>query len=546
MSIDEYGLVEDVLTGQMSRRDLILRMLAAGVSLTVITGLLAETGIGGEAEAAELAAPALAPKRGGTLKIGFLVPAASTDPVTLFNEGAILALQLACEYLCYPRANGTLEPKLATSWHATKPDTWTFNLRKGVKWHNGSAFTADDVVATFKMLTDPKVASAALSAYKGILSPSGVKKVDAHTVRFHLDRGYVDFPYLVSSLVYNAAVLPKNYKVGDFVKGGVGTGPYILTKYTPKVGATYKKNPHYWAKGLPYLDGVQLKYYADQTSVVLAMQGGAIDSYPNLPYQGSQAIFANSKFKILKHNGSSYREFHMRTDQKPFNDKRVRQAVALSLNRPALVKGLLNGLGTLGNDHPFAPAFALSKATKSIPQRKQDYVQAKKLLAAAGYSRGLDVTLTTENYLEIPQYAVVAKEQLKAAGINLTLNIEDQNTYYGAGANQPWLDVPMGIVDWAPRGTPSQVIDPAYLTGGIWNSAHWSNKTFDKLVNGSDTQLNKTKRDAMALKAAQIQHDDVPAIIAYWLQDAHATSQRVHNVKGPVAPYPDYSAVYLA
>jgi peptide/nickel transport system substrate-binding protein len=129
--------------------------------------------------------------------------------VTLFNEGAILTMQLACEYLCYPRANGTLEPKLAVSWHATKPDTWTFNLRKGVKWHDGKAFTADDVVATFNLLTDPKVASSALSAYKGVLSPGGVKKVDAHTVRFHLDRGYVDFPYLVSALVYNAAILPK-------------------------------------------------------------------------------------------------------------------------------------------------------------------------------------------------------------------------------------------------------------------------------------------------------------------------------------------------
>ena len=184
--------------------------------------------------------------------------------------------------------------------------------------------------------------------------------------------------------------------------------------------------------------------------------------------------------------------------------------------------------------------------TNQIPQRKQDYVQAKKLLAAAGYSRGLDITLTCENYLEIPQYAVVAKEQLKGAGINLTLNIEDQNTYYGSAPNEPWLDVPMGIVDWAPRGTPSQIIDPAYLTGGVWNSAHWSDPAFDKQVNGSDSQLNKAKRSAMILKAAKIQHDEVPAIIAYWLQDAHATSTRLHNVQGPVAPYPDYSAAYLA
>jgi peptide/nickel transport system substrate-binding protein len=104
----------------------------------------------------------------------------------------------------------------------------------------------------------------------------------------------------------------------------------------------------------------------------------------------------------------------------------------------------------------------------------------------------------------------------------------------------------MGIVDWAPRGTPSQVIDPAYLTGAIWNSAHWSNHTYDKLVNGSDTQLNAAKREQMVLQAAKIQHDEVPAIIAYWIQDLHATTQRVHGISGPVAPYPDYSAAYLS
>ncbi|MGI8968794.1 MAG: ABC transporter substrate-binding protein [Chloroflexota bacterium] len=545
MPKDEYELIESVLTGEMSRRDLIVRMLAAGVSLSAITGLLAETGIGGAAEAAELAGPALAPKRGGTLRIGFLVPAADVDPVHLFNEGAILTMQLACEYLCYPRPNFTLEPKLALSWHASSPSVWTFKLRQGVKWHSGAAFTADDVVATFNRLVDPKVNSAGLSAYKGILSPGGIKKVDTHTVRFHLDRGYVDFPYLVSALTYNAAILPKNYKIGDFAKGHVGTGPFILEKYTPKVGATYKANPHYWAKGLPYVKGVQLKYFADQTSTVLALQGGAIDIYPNVPYQGSQALFADSKLTIYKNPGSSYREFHMRVDQKPFNDKRVRQAVAYSLDRPALVQGLLKGLGQLGNDHAFAPVFPLSAVTKKIPQRKQNYAKAKALLAAAGHPHGLDVTLTTENYLEIPQYAVFIKQQLQPAGINVTLNIEDQNTYYGTGANQPWLSVPMGIVDWAPRGVPSQVIDPAYLTGGIWNSAHFSDHTYDNLVNGSDKELNHATREAMILKAAKIQNDEVPAVIAYWLQDLSAARKNVHGLpKGP-APYPDFSRVYL-
>src|SRR5437588_5697737 len=147
MATDDYQLVDDVLNGQITRRELIKRMLAAGVSLTAISGLLAETGLGGQAEAAGLAGPPLAPKRGGTLRVGYLVPAADVDPVRTFNEGGILMDQLALEYLVYPRPDYSLAPKLATKWHASNPKTWTFKLRQGVKWHDGSAFTADDVVA---------------------------------------------------------------------------------------------------------------------------------------------------------------------------------------------------------------------------------------------------------------------------------------------------------------------------------------------------------------------------------------------------------------
>ncbi|HLJ68443.1 MAG TPA: ABC transporter substrate-binding protein [Chloroflexota bacterium] len=549
---DEYELVEDVLNGVMSRRQLITRLMAAGVALPTIVGILTETGLGGEAEAAQLAAPALAPKRGGTLKIGYLVPAADVDPVTMFNEGAILTAQLSMEYLCYPRPDYSLAKKLAVSWHAPKPDTWIFNLRKGVKWHNGKPFTADDVVYTFNLLTDPATNSAALSAFKGILSKGHTRKIDAHTVQFHLDRGYSGFPYLVSALTYNSAILPKGYKVGQFIKGGIGTGPFILTGYTPKVGATYKKNPHYWAKGLPYLNGVHIKYYGADQATVLGLQAGEVDIFPNATYQGGQALFSDSNLRILRNPGSAYREFHMRVDKSPFTDKRVRQAVAYSLDRPALVKSLLNGLGQVGNDHGFAPVFGpLSAGAKKVPQRKQDIAKAKQLLAAAGHPNGIDVTLTFENYLEIPQYAVIIKEQCKAAGINVTLNGEDQNTYYGSGDNQPWLLVPMGIVDWAPRGTPSQLITPAYLSSSIpppfsgWNSAHWSNKTFDRLIANSDKEINKTKYNADVYQAAKIMNDEVPAVIAYWINDLHALKKTVHGVPNGPGPYPDFSATWI-
>ncbi|MBV9280223.1 MAG: ABC transporter substrate-binding protein [Chloroflexi bacterium] len=546
MRHDEFRLIDEVLAGRMSRRDLIKRLMAAGVSLSAMTALLRASGVGGEAEAASMVeARSVHAKRGGSLNFATVVPATDVDPVTMFNEGAIFTAEVPGEYLAYPRPDYSLAPKLAISWHATRPDVWTFNLRQGVKWHDGKPFTADDVVATFDRLTDPHVNSAALSAYKGILSKGHTRKNNAHQVTFHLDRPYVDFPYLVSAFTYNAIILPKNYKIGTFTRGGIGTGPYILTKYTPKVSAQFVRNPHYWNKSQAYLDSAVMKYYADNSAIVLALESGAADVFLDMPYQGSQALFANSSIRVLKNPSSAYREFHMRVDQKPFSDKRVRQAVALSLNRPELIQGLWHGLGQVGNDHPFAPIYPTSaKAMAGLPQRKNDYAAAKKLLAQAGYPHGFTATLTTENFLEIPQYAVFIKQQLAPAGINVNLHVEDQTTYYGAGSNQPWLQVPMGIVDWAPRGAASQTIAPAYLCNAIWNTPHWCNSRFNSLISQYDRELNKARRQQIALEAATVIHDEVPAVIAYWIEELRATRSNVGGLaKGPASLF-DPAPVY--
>ncbi len=523
----EYHLFDMLRSGRFSRRDFLRKATAVGISVPIMTSIMSAVP-SGVAGAASDAARVVA-KRGGIARVGVNVPTAAPDPVLMADEGGIVTVEMAGEYLCTPDPSWILRPVLAQSWKSTNPKTWTFTLRRGVRFHNGQLMTADDVVATFNRLTNPKVGSAALSAFQGILEPGHIEKVSEYVVTFHLSAPFVDFPYLLSPFNYNAVILPRNYEIGSFMRGKSGTGAFRVTSYTPDQGATFAKNPHYWAKGLPYLDGIKLSYYQDTSTGVLDMQGGQYDYLPSITYGSGQELFSNPNVVIQRHASSGYRTIQMRTDMAPFNNVYLRRAVADALDRKGMIKALLGGYATLGNDHYFAPVFPVSAlAVKDVPQRSLNIAQAKKDLAQGGQPNGFAVTLTTEQYQEIPDLAVVIQQNLKAVGIDVTLNVETQTAYYGSGSNQPWLSTPFGITDWGARGVPSQGITPAYTCSGPWNSAHWCDPTYDALLTQLNGTLDETTRETIALKMARIQHDAVPDGIAYWLDDLQAHGKNVH------------------
>jgi peptide/nickel transport system substrate-binding protein len=530
-------LLEELRAGRLTRREFIRNATVFGLSLSTIATLL---GAGPHHEAS---AQTEAVNLGGTMRVALTPPTAAVDPVTMYDTGAIAVTQQVAEYLVWAESDLRLRPVLATRW---EPDaagkTWTFTLRGGVLFSNGQPLTADDVVATFDRLTDPQSKSAALSNFKGVLSKGNIEKVGPGTVAFHLDRPFADFPYLVSSTNYNTVVLPRDY-AGDFEKNPVGTGPFVLTSYTPKQSASFRRNPRYWQKGLPYLSGVEFRFFAEDQPQVLALQAGAVDMMLGTPFQGSQALFGDPNIAILATRSSQHREVHMRVDTPPFTDKRVRQALALTLDRPKIIEGLFQGRADVGNDEMFAPVFP---GSPEIPQRAQDYEKARQLLRAAGHGGGLKITLAYEVYVEIPQYAVFLQEAMKPAGVEVTLNQMTQDAYYGSGNNQPWLEVPMGIVDWASRTTPSQFILPAYTCAGVWNSAHWCDEAFDTLVKQYDATLDRSARRALARRIASIQQDATPAIIAYWVEVLRAVRKPVRGVGAEGSYFLDLTRAWLA
>ena len=243
------------------------------------------------------------------------------------------------------------------------------------------------------------------------------------------------------------------------------------------------------------------------------------------------AVDNNPAFKVLSVQASTHDQLHFRTDQPLFADKRVRRALALTVDREAIVKGLFKGRGVVGNDSPFAPLFA--STDPSVPQRKQDVAEAKRLLAEAGVPNGFPVTLTTERAYEIPDLAVLFQNFARLAGIAVTLNIEPQDNFYGAATfgKSDWLDSTFGLVDYGHRGTPDIFLNATLKSDGPWNAAHFRNPAYDALVEDYSRALDLKAQRLAAGKIQRLLLDETPMVIAYFSKYSRITSAKVTGLR---------------
>ncbi len=518
----ENHVVDEFLAGRLDRRALLREGSRFGLALPLLGGLLGTIDPFGINQAR-------AQSKDATIRVASPMPSGAIDPVTVANSGGNVMLMQVGEFLAVDGNDLVLRPVLALSWKPNDDGTvWTFKLRPNVKFHNGHVLNADDVVATMDRLANPKNGSNALSAFRGVLSLGGARKVDDLTVEFHLDAPNGNFPYIVSSDNYNAIILPADYD-GNFEKSFIGTGPFKLDKYTAKVGASFVRNPDYWGpKALPAR--TEFTFYADQQPQVLALQGGQVDVISQLAVQGAQGMLNDPDVKLIKIRAATHRQVHMRTDVPKFADKRVRQAIAMTLDRPAIVAGLFRGLAEVGNDSPFAPVYP--STDQAVPQRKKDIPAAKALMAAAGVPNGFEATLTTERVQEIPDYAVLIQNAAAEIGIKINLKIEADSAYYGKAhpGESDWLDSEMGITDYGHRGVPNVLLGAPLLSAGAWNAAHFKNPSYDSLVAQYIATTDLTTQRDVAGKIQTLLLDETPIIYSYFYNYLAATAANVSGV----------------
>ena len=521
----QLDVVEAFAQGRLSRREFIQRGTLVGLSLGSISAVIAacggstpsaSAGVSGAPASAGASTSAAPPAAGGTIRVAIQRPV-SIDPVAMQDLGGYGVTAQSFEFLCTLDTGGAdIAPGLAESWEPNSDGTvWTFKLRSGVKWHDGTDFTSADVVATMERLV-----AAGNSGLKGVLEPGGAVATDPTTVTFNLAGGNGNFPYLVS--VFNAQTLitPVDYPAGTTLDAKpAGTGAWKLVNYNQATGATFERNPDWWGGATP-LDGTEFIFFDETGPMVTAYQGGQVDAIVQFDVLSGKALFDDTNFSIIATPAALHRQIWMRTDKGAFADKRVRQALALTFDRPALIQQLFQGKAELGNDHVIWQGYPYFD--DSVPQRAQDIDKAKALLADAGVSN-LSATLHAGELLEIPDLAVLLQSQAAQAGITLTPAVESLNTFYGAQwcpaepADPPCSGAAeLGIVDYGHRATPDVYLNAALKSKGIWNSSQYNSPAFDQAFTDFQTAVGVDAQKTACTKIETILNDEVPIGLPYF------------------------------
>jgi len=461
------------------------------------------------------------------------------------SDGSLFIISQVGEWLAFQKQDGSLEPRLATSWKSSNgAKTWTFKIRKGVKFNDGTPVTVDDIVYTYKSVFTANP-SRSKGNFSGLLDANGIIAVDSETIVFNLLTASGNFPYTVSSVSYGMCVIKKGANGGAaWTKDMISAGPWKMESYTEFEKTVFVPNPYYWDKSFkPNFDKLELVQYTSAATALPALKTGKLDAIAAMDAADALSL-DKSKFNVLTTKaGAGFAHVHMRCNFGPFKDKRVRQAAALTIDRVGYVKGVLKTIGgVVGNDSVMDPYPA---ADKTVPQRKQDLAKAKQLMKEAGVPNGFSVELSTWSRDDINKYANLIKNSFAKIGIKVTLKIDGSdgggavyytyNPYPSAKGkvfeydNNSWLASNLGIVDWAGRGVPDQYLQREWKSTADWSAAQLWDDVLDAAIDEYIAAPSPAKQKIASKKIQERSLEMTPYILAYTSNLIYCTRKGVNN-----------------
>jgi ABC-type dipeptide transport system, periplasmic component len=461
-----------------------------------------------------------------TLTIGVDQEAVGLDPHVVTAFSSMRRIDLLYNRLVRLDENLVVVPDLAESWDIPDNTTYVFHLRKGVKFHNGREMTADDVQYSLNRILDPKTASPGRS-YISLVT--AVDVVDKYTVKLHLSSPLAS---LLDGLTSNnCSIVPKEVVEanGNLQKVECGTGPFILKEWVADNSMTLVKNPNYFEKGAPALDKVIFRVIPEQASLLAGVKSGDLDMATINDGAIIRQAAKDSKIVLMSKPGLNMRIFSFNCTRKPFDDVRVRQAVASTLNKIEILT-----IGEFGMGKPTGPipvsATQWAKSVVDLPFGiTPDLAKAKKLLADSGYPNGFSFKITCSSTYEGGlAVAQVAQSELAKVGIKADLEVVEWGVYIDKWTKRDYDSM---IELRGGSGEPDRFLYRTFYSTGAVNNFMFKDANVDKLLDQGRTQTVPAERKATYDKLQVALTEGAPCVFLYCPDENQVLSPAVSGFK---------------
>jgi peptide/nickel transport system substrate-binding protein len=480
--------------------------------------------------------PTSSQDRQGEFRIA-LQPIVQTDPAFISSDPEIIIASSIYDYLVDVTPQNTVIPRLAREWTVSEDGkTYVFSLVENATFHDGTLFTAEDVVWTFNRLRDPEVDSPTKDLYSNI---ENIEASERFEVTFTLKEPN---PFFLYDLSDNHALILKA-ESQDPGSDFIGTGPFKLVSYNPEDRLIVEANEDYFLADRPKLEKVDFIFFNDQVAQVEALRSGQVDLVMLISADLFNTLIGEQGIIPLEAATNSFDVVRLRSDRPPGNDPRLMQALRLATDRQAIFDLVLQGYGEIGLDTPVGPMYSQYYAGDLLPPER-DVDAARQLMADAGFPDGIDLELHTPDTGNRPNLAVVLKDQWADAGINVDVIVEPESVYYG---DDGWLAVDLGITGWGSRPYPQFYMDTMLVCQAIWNESHFCDDEFDRLARTTGTTMNEADRVEAYRQIHELLIERGPILVPYFFSQLGAISEQFTDFQ--MKPFPgrsDLSTVRLA
>jgi peptide/nickel transport system substrate-binding protein len=512
----DASVIEDAIRRGATRRELLGMLMAAGMTAAV----------GGSVITAAGRAVAATPKKGGAVRFAWAQhgPSDTFDPILNTNSIDYARNRLTFNNLTRFKDDLSVEPELAEEFSSNADATeWTFKLRDGVTWHDGSKLTAEDVLYSMSRHLGEDSKSKAKVLFADVKE---WVKVDGRTVRAVLNAPNAEIPVILATFHFKIV----KDGVTDFQQP-IGTGPFAVDEFSPGVRSLHSRFEDYWGPAGPYLDRVEVFGIPDSVARVNALISGDIQMAGNIdPKLMSQVEEAEGVEMFVVPSGAC-NDIVVRLDMEPGNNSDFVQGLKYLQRRDRVLQVVQKGHGSIGNDHAVGPAYGTDWCKEQVV-RPYDPDKAKFHLKKSGVTTAkIDFAEVSSGLTDV---CLMLQRECAKVGVDLQLNRVPNDGYWST----TWLKAPMHVGSWNMRPSANIMMTIAYQSDAPWNESHWKNERFDDLLKTARAELDPAKRYEMNCEMQKLVSDEAGTLIP--THNAYSDAI-VSNLKGlprvPLGPF---------